>query len=317
MSVAYCLHYSDDGYRTLGVEVPFDLPIYDPVTSKPIGRNYCGVVDCILEQDGKVYFGDHKTASKIDDNYWRELKTNAQLSTYMLAAMQCGIEVEGFVWDVILKPTISPKTLTKAAKEELEGGTYCGYPVCDYNGETEETPKLYGLRCLSEYIKNPERFFQRRTITRTREQILDCLIELRTVANTMTHVEKEPVLQYPNRSACKSFGSLCDFHSICAGDDPERLRYQPRQKREEGPQFAENAVSHSQQSCFLRCRREWTHRYLDKIEPLKPEYRDSLYMGTMVHKSLELFLASRPAGRTITLTQSETVKGTPEGNDGV
>jgi hypothetical protein len=303
MSTAYCVHYENDGYETLAVEEAFDLPIIDPETEQPSGRTYNGIEDCILRKDGLLYGCDHKTASKVDDSYWAELKTNPQLSRYVLAALQKGIKFDGFLWDVILKPGISPVKLTKKAVAELEEGTYCGLPwKLGYQGQERETPRMYGQRVLAEYLADPKRFFHRRVIYRRGEDLMEFLEELCAVTEEMKALEGNFKKCLPNRYACKSFGRLCDFHPICCGDDTVKGRYQPRKKPDEDEnQFVDGSISNSQAATFLRCKREWHYRYVEKIEPMRPEYSDSLYIGTMMHKCLEFFLDEKRGDERISL----------------
>lgn len=316
MVVAYHSHYANDGCKALAIEEPFDLPVIDTKTGKPLGRNYCGVVDAIVELEGKTWFVDHKTTSRLSDDYWTELQTNPQLTHYLLAARQVGIEAAGFLWDVVLKPTIEPKKLPKKSIEEIEAGSYCGFPIdvkdyCDseghYNQGEKEPPKLYGLRCLSEYLADPGRFFQRQKVYRNGEQLLDYLTDLNVISQTMDRVAQEERLQYPNRYACKSFGRMCDFHSICRGDDPERLHYRPKGPNPESRQFSKGSLSVSQVGTHLRCRKEWMFRYVDQIEPMRPTYDDSLAMGSMFHKCIEFFLEDRRADRSVSLKSPDTL----------
>jgi hypothetical protein len=306
MAVGYAVHYENDGYETLGVEEAFDLPIIDPETEEPSGRTYNGIEDCLLRrrEDGKLIICDHKTATKVDDNYWAELKTNPQLSRYWLSRIQRGFQPDGFLWDVILKPGISPKDLTKkAVKEITEEYTYCGLPWRHgYNGEEKETPKMYGQRVLADYLTDPKRFFIRRTLYRQGEDLLEFLKELCAVTAEMKSVEGDIARCPRNLYACKSFNRMCDYHPICCGDDAGKGRYQPRKKADEDePKFIEGSISNSQVSTFQRCKREWHYRYVEKIEPMRPEYSDSLYIGSMMHKCLEFYLDEKRGDETICL----------------
>lgn len=306
MSVAYCVYYEDDGYETCAIEEPFDLPILSAETGADTGMTYNGIQDCILRRtsDGKLFGCDHKTASQVNDSYWAELKTNPQLSRYVIAAMQKGVKFDGFLWDVIQKPGISPVKLTKKAVTELEEGSYCGMPwKLGYNGEERETPRMYGQRVLSEYLNNPKRYFHRRPVYRTPEELLEYLGEFNHVTADMQSVKGCHEKCYRNLYACKSFGRLCDFHPICCGDDAGKGRYQPRKGQDDDAEFkfSEGSLSNSQVSTFQRCRREWHYRYVEKIEPMKAEYSDALYIGTMLHKCLEFFLEEKRGDERISL----------------
>ena len=300
MAIGYVLHYANDGYLTAAIEEQFNLPIFDPVSEQPTGRTYTGIVDAALWKDGLLYFGDHKTASRVDDTYWAELKTNPQLSAYELAAVQLGFPIEGFVWDVIQKPGIAPKKLTKKAVAELENGEYCGTVFEEpYNGEEEETAKMYGRRVLIEYTDNPSRYFQRRIIKRRPEELLEFASDLATITGRMDQARNDASLVMKNRHSCKQFGRMCDFHAYCAGEDDELRGFRHKANlAEDGTQKPSRLVGNkpfsiSEIATYMRCPREWKLNYVDLIEPLAPVYSDSLNIGSMLHEALEIFLKDR------------------------
>lgn len=299
MSVAYALHYANDGYSTLAIEERFSLPLYDPSTDKPMDplpgncHLYSGIIDAVLRRSGLTYIADHKTASKVDDDYWRELKTNPQLTRYWMAMQQSGHEVSGFLWDVVQKPGISPKKLTKAAKVDLEQGSYCGLPCEGYSGEEEETPKMYGLRVLADYQEQPARFFHRRIIQRTPDDVLEYLQDSKHYALAMagSYDTNKPSLRRRNLHACKSFNRICDFHSLCSGEDPEQKLYEPKESAPEDRKV--EGISESRVACLSRCPREHQFRYLDKIQLKRRTYSEPLTVGSLVHEAIEIFLRSR------------------------
>lgn len=297
MAVAYCLYHANDGYKTVAVEQPLELPLYDLVTGEPIpGSTYNGIVDWICEKDGQLYFADHKTASKADHSYWENLRGDAQITTYYMAARQMGIPIQGFLWDVILKPTISPKKIPKKDKDLLaETGMYCGEPYTDTDWRTaeKETPKMYGIRVRQEYLKDPKRFFLRRIINRSNEEIFDYLQDLKLIDAAMSRTDTEEKA-LKNRTHCKAFNSMCDYHNMCFGD---KTGYQDKEPRDSP--FSSESRSVSSVNCFLNCRRKWYYQKVAKIEPVKQEYRDALAIGTMFHHALELFLLSRPSDMTV------------------
>lgn len=295
VTCAYLLYYENDGFKPRGCEVPFTLPIEDSETGGDTGYRYSGIVDSIVEDsDGRLWFMDHKTATNPDRSYWQELKTNPQLTQYLLAAFQMDLPVAGCIWDVIQKPAIKPKDLTKKAIAELENGEYCGLPFKPgYQGEESETPQMYGLRVYSTYASQPDKYFERRKQYRSPEQLLKFLWELNQTAKEIGVLTKEDRV-LPAYSACKSFGSLCEYHQICAGDDPEMAGYRGRQAVVEGDKrTASGSLSISRTSCYLTCRQKYSFRYLHKIEPIRQEYNANLSFGSLVHEAIENWLMGR------------------------
>lgn len=296
VSVAYVLFYANDGYLTRGVEVPFSLPIYDFDSSSMSDRYYGGFIDAVLEKDGVVWLCDHKTASQVSPSYWMELDTNPQLSLYFLAAKQCGLEPR-FLWDVIVKPGIAPKNLTKADVKEInDEGSYQGLPTnetVEYGDK--ETPKLYGQRVLAAYTSDPAKYFHRRKIVRTDAEVIEQAKWLDTVTKDMSSCVRSDLPIYQNPHACKRFGTMCDFHKICSGvcEKGDTSQYQQRKKADDDRKLANDAISNSQIGTFLSCRKEWEFRYQDKIERTHGEYRDALHFGSLVHTAIEMFLKTR------------------------
>lgn len=291
--MAYCLYYRHDGYNTIDIEKPFELPLLNPTSDTFIeGASYNGILDAVLEKGGRIAVCDHKTASSVSSTYWEGLKSDPQLTLYCIAALQMGIEIDHFLWDVIVKPGISPKTITKAARKELdEFGSYCGhpYPEKDWMKAEKETPKMYGLRVFVEYTENPKKYFHRREVTRPIEELEDLLKDMCVVDSAMRRTDAvHKALK--NRTHCKSFNSMCDFHNKCFGDGSG---YRPRESRD--VPFSSESRSISSINTFLNCRRKWYYQKVEKIEPVRQEYKDSLHIGSMFHKGLEMFLASKPS----------------------
>lgn len=307
---AYADHYRNDTYRTVAVEKSFELPMIDTRTEEIMpGITYCGKIDCILEQDGVLCLADHKTTSKVDDAYWRELATNPQITHYMMAAEQMQLPVREFLWDVIVKPNpkagpmkLKGQGVKKSIMADLEEGYWCGvlYPYDDWKNSDVETPRMQGIRTYLEMTKNPQNYFFRRTLRRKPDDILEWLEEINLVADRQTAVStvKDTVR---NQSNCKAFNSLCDYHDLCAGYDPQRMNY--RRKESSGQSdFTSTAMSVSSINEYLSCERKWFHRKYERLEKLGAEYRQSLVVGDLLHRALEVWLSYRKSDITIEFT---------------
>lgn len=281
------------------MEVPFTLPLVDHNTGEPTGRYYSGIVDAVLEDsDGDLWFVDHKTAKSVDWSYWQELKTNAQASQYLFAGFQMHAEgripkePKGVLWDVIQKPGIEPKKLTKVMIAELEAGDCCGMPFkAGYNGEDFETPRMYGQRVFVKYTEEPDKHFHRRKFFRTAEQHLRYLRKLNRVAAGMEELKRDPTDAIPSEGACKQFNRLCEYHQICAMDDPDKEQYHSRPEKSEGSvRTCSGSLSPSRVQCYQSCQQKYVYRYVEKIEPKKLEYASELHFGTLVHAAIENWL---------------------------
>lgn len=297
---AYCLFYQNDGYQTALIEQAFCAPIINPDTNVPIPRNdsietYSGIIDCMVRRKGQLFVCDHKSVSKLSDDYWHELKTNPQLTHYMLGLRHIGLPVDGFLWDVILKPTISPKDLSKKAIVEIESdGTYCGQPLREpYNGEERETPSLFGLRLLVEYTERPEKYFIRRTYTRDDSQLYEYATELAADVIEIRTIESDKQLCRRNLTGCKAFNSLCTFHQICSGSTDESTYIDKPERPNDHPHVRSGSFSPSRLAVMKLCKRKFHYEYYQKIAKPVREYNDALEFGSLLHAGLEIYLRGK------------------------
>jgi len=121
----------DKEIEVVASELPFELPIYNPVTNKADSVFViAGKIDKIIKlADGRLAVMEHKTTSDdivVTSDYWRRLRIDIQISVYYLAARMLGYQVETILYDVVRKPSYSkPKQLTQAqTKELIDKGTY-------------------------------------------------------------------------------------------------------------------------------------------------------------------------------------------------
>lgn len=65
------------------------------------GLRYTGIIDKIIEMDGKIYVLDYKTAAqRIDEDF---LSFDPQISGYYLGAKALGYDIDGAIYDYIYK----------------------------------------------------------------------------------------------------------------------------------------------------------------------------------------------------------------------
>jgi len=116
----------DKEIEVVASELPFELPIYNPVTNKADSVFViAGKIDKIIKlADGRLAVMEHKTTSDdivVTSDYWRRLRIDIQISIYYLAARMLGYQVETILYDVVRKPSYSkPKQLTQAQTKELK-----------------------------------------------------------------------------------------------------------------------------------------------------------------------------------------------------
>lgn len=299
--VGYFHYYGDETtlYDVVGVETPYQLPIPDLD-----GENHIGFIDYLLrnKKTGKLIIADLKTAGYVSDEYWQELATNEQLTEYSFSLRQAGYTDLEVRWDVILKPSISPKELTKAAKAEIETGSYLGMPLksCAIPMNGKESAEMYGIRCLNWYLESPEARYVRRTHERDEHELLSHWENLCRRVKLIREQERqfkeekdqfgEPLLPLPTYQACKRFGDgnvrMCDFHLICSGNDPDRTCYQEKQKPPSRT-VELDGFSVSRLRTHGACQREHHFKYVEKIEPRIKSSSQALDFGTLFHSAFE------------------------------
>jgi hypothetical protein len=203
-----------------------------------------GTIDAIGKWRGRICVIERKsTASDISagSDYWRKLNTNEQISMYLLAARDKGLDFGSVCYDVWKKPGISPAFLTQRETADiLTTGKYCGRkfscsPEADcynINGEraeikigvkgnsVKETPKMYGARLAQELAVNPGKYFARHEIARTEAELDKFQKQLYNVTKTIEYV-KQNNLWFENWGACENFGR-CQFYSLCHGPGAEQ-----------------------------------------------------------------------------------------------
>lgn len=159
--------YPEDEYEIIAGEIPFSLPIIDPVNGRKLPRcRLDGVIDQLWrhKQTGRIVIGEQKsTGSGLDnDEYWDKLKMSGQVQTYSYAMWLLwtggGLKQYGLnpsnaqivtpVYDVWKKPGIKPKKLSQSdSKKLVETGKYCSKkfevsyvldPEQEYYGQTEQ-----------------------------------------------------------------------------------------------------------------------------------------------------------------------------------
>lgn len=310
--------YNSGWYPVPGtIEQEFCLPILNPFakhTSSSRTFVYAGKLDlmvCHPDLPGQIFLADHKSASEDiedqDSTYWRRLRIDPQASTYMLAAWQSGTKLDGALWDVLRKPTIKPKALTKAAVSEIFGQQkYCGQKVSAEvaqavtKGElTSENGELFGLRFYSEICENPNKYFQRRPVPRSDADLVDIAAEIWGIAEAARDCHSsDKWLKTGSPHGCMTYGRACEYLGICSGyDRPESHHWQINSnlhselKLENKPD-ALKVLTNSSMGVFKLCQKKYQYRYVLGIK--KEETSESLYLGSILHECLEAYWAKLP-----------------------
>jgi hypothetical protein len=296
-------------YEVTAVENFVEADLWNPETGRASRSFRIGGKLDATHFAGQSIIVDHKTTSDdISDPsgpYWKNLVIEAQVSHYWLLEHLNGRKPESAMWDVVRKPSISPKNVAKAEVLRVAiTRQYCGSQVSDESvAEMEATGResleMYEARLAEECIRErPQRYFQRRTIPRMDSEILEYANELWDNAKTMLHTRQltRETGRLPQRhsGACFSYNRPCKFLGLCSGTNTvDSGDWQVKEKvHSELPMLqgdGRDLLTVSRLKMFQLCPRKEYYSYQLGIEKIDEEEAESLYFGSLLHKSLEAY----------------------------
>lgn len=308
--VGYEQFWRDSGYVPIAVEQMVTAPLRNPETQRN-SRTFdiAAKIDVRVEhvdQPGRNIIIDHKSTtediSKPDSQFWRQLVVEAQPSQYMLLEWLNGRKVDTCIWDVMRKPGISPKTLTKNVRAAIVlNGTYFGRDVSDdertdiAGGKlTHETLSMYEYRLIRDCtIDRPERYFARRPVPRIDNELIEYAVDLWDWGQEILHARNKN--RHPTSStACMAYHSPCKYLGICSGHDNIDSDNWLRKKavHSELPLLdgdGRNTLTQSRIKTFQLCRKKHYFAYELGLERYKEDESEALFFGTAWHVGLEAF----------------------------
>lgn len=90
----------------------------------PNGMQYQGKIDMLIENEWGLFAVDHKTHKRLPSMDYRY--RDKQSILYIWALRECGIPVEGFIWNYVVPTAPAP------LKFKVRGGLYKRQPLTDY-----------------------------------------------------------------------------------------------------------------------------------------------------------------------------------------
>lgn len=296
-------------YQIRRVEEFVSSPLFNPATGAK-SRTFIngGIVDVDMEDAGGHGIMDHKsTIDAIDDPnspYWQQLIVESQLDHYLLLKHINGEKTDWAVWDVMRKPGIRPRAITKAEQKEFEStGKYFGFyaPTEAFQvGVTQgrETLPLYEIRLVAELVENGPRYFQRRRITRLAGEVLTYAEELWDNGQEFIQARRNE-RRGRNSGACMSYGRACMYLGLCAGQDTVESGNWRKKEYVHGElpifddgQQGRSILTNSRIRTFQLCRRKEYLAYDLGIERNDPEEIEVLAFGTLWHKALAAYFST-------------------------
>ncbi len=301
LMVGYHSRWAGAEWQTISAEETVTLPVVNPETGHT-SRNWLHASkhDGIIEGYGKTLLLEHKTTSDTDianpsGTYWRRLTIDSQVSKYALDNWQMGRKLDGALYDVILKPGIRPKSLSKKVVEQVAlTRRYEGFELSNEavtavaNGLERESIELYELRLTADVIERADRYYQRRVIHRLDSELAEYAGELWQIGKEIRRAQRLG-RHYRNSAACMAWGRECEYLGICSGSEAEPDEGVADIHGElDGPSSTDQQVlTNSRISMFLTCRRK--HHYSYNLGIKRQEENEALWIGTTLHLGLEAY----------------------------
>ena len=190
---AYAIHYAKDRkrWKIIDVEFRFEVPITD-------GISYVGSLDMLIEEDGKYWIVENKTAGRLDKNYVDRLPLDTQITGYAIGARWAKkVPIAGVIYNVAKKPQLRIKV--------------------------NESNEQFASRLKADYTSRPEFYFYREQLFRNTAAVNEYKAEIAELAadiNDKLDILKEvgPVKALPhfyrNTDQCTIRGA-CPYLAIC------------------------------------------------------------------------------------------------------
>lgn len=248
-TVIRLLHAYSEKYQGMDViasELSFSIPLMNPETNTPMRLyRFGGQIDKIVRlSDGRLAVMEHKTTSDDlchESDYWQRLRVDHQISLYLMAAKALGHDVVTVIYDVIRKPCIRPKQIAaldadgnkivldrNGQRVFLKNGKprQSGDKDLEYDLQSRiETAEEYGQRLTAELTADPDRYFARREIARTEQDIQEFSDEAWQQAQTLRNRElvsdklavagKDPSAAWFRTTTACLHPYRCEYCEVC------------------------------------------------------------------------------------------------------
>ena len=187
---------------------------------------YGGKVDGIVKLMQEKWVIDHKTTSfdvSPGSDHLEQARMAPQGYRYVALARANGIEVAGFIMNLVRKPTIKPLKATPLEKRRVnKDGSFHAKTRFE-----DETPQAYRKRCVERMSLDPDSYLARVTVRVTDEDVREAQADLWQIVKSMMDSDRLGI--YPRNSlSCFKWGRPCEYWPVCTGqaglDDPMLFR---------------------------------------------------------------------------------------------
>lgn len=217
MLIGHMHRWGTGGLKTIDVNVRFKVPLVNPESGRQSNTwLLAGEMDAIVESDGTVvpqgrYVMEDKTSSQdisAGSVYWRRLQLDVQVSTYYAADG----ESVGVLYNVLGKPGVRPLKATPEDKRKYtaKGWLYKGQRLED------ESVDEYRERCGMKIGEDPDKYYQRHVIYRTKADDMEAAYDAWNTAKMIRNCELTGM--WPrNDNSCFNYNRECEYFDVCTG----------------------------------------------------------------------------------------------------
>lgn len=203
--------------KVIKVEHAFDLELVNPSNGKAAKTwRRAGKIDVIIEDPfGKICVVEHKTSSEyVAENsvYRSRLDMDPQITIYLDAAREIGLNAEYCLYDVIHKPFIKPFKAKELSKVKLkkDGSPRKGEKLFD------ESLEDYKERLIEDIKNKPNDYFKHFQIRRSKYEMERSRYDIYTTVFMIETLKKSGYFPR-NADSCHRFGKKCEYIPVCNG----------------------------------------------------------------------------------------------------
>jgi hypothetical protein len=211
-------------WEVLAVEVPFECDLTTPDGMEIVyGARRAGKIDAIVRRrsDGAVFSVEHKTTGadlSPGSGYWSRLRMDSQVSFYFDGAASLGYELQGCIYDVLVRPDHRPLKATPVEQRKYTRATK-DKPSRLYAGQREEDETFddFKARMAEDIAASPDAYLQRTEVVRLESELFAARTDVYDASMLIMHA-KEWHLAPRNVDQClRLYGAVCPFLDVCSG----------------------------------------------------------------------------------------------------
>jgi hypothetical protein len=217
---AYAACYPAEAFKVVALEQVFETEIRQPET-RCASRTFIlrGKVDGIIDQDGRLYLLEHKTAGRINSGYLERLWHDMQIILYSYGIERAlGIKLDGVLYNIIAKIDGNTKQGLGWTEEEYKI-RHAAAAAKNKSGKSElkrkmpETDDAYQAR-LAEWHSKPEAFIRQELLI-SNDKIDELEAEIWELTQAIL-LARRTKMWYKNSSQCFYHNRPCAYWALCS-----------------------------------------------------------------------------------------------------